>query len=95
MFCWLIGHNWVGGYDPHFQSCTRCARVRPKKFKGTVECPYCNRPVNKPDMNAGSWSCISKCIHCEKKLRWSREYTCDNWGSKPELIIDFKMDIGE
>lgn len=92
MFCWLIGHDWVGGFDPHFQSCTRCGRVRPKKFKGAKECPYCSRPVNTP--LKGDWDTVTQCPHCDKKMKWHREYSADPWG-EPELIIDFKMELGE
>lgn len=96
MFCWLIGHNWVGGFDPHFQSCTRCAKVRPKKFKGAVECPFCNRPNTKPHRGIrDSWETVTKCVHCDKKLRWSREWSWDEWDNHPTLIIDFKMETGE
>lgn len=97
MFCWLIGHNWVGGYDPHFQSCTRCDKVRPKKFKGARECPYCSRPVNTPiesPLSVDPWNAITNCVHCGKKLKWHRGYSHDTWPD-PELIIDFKMELGE
>jgi DNA-directed RNA polymerase subunit RPC12/RpoP len=96
MFCWLIGHNWVGGFDPHFQSCTRCGSVRPKKFPGTVECSYCSRPVNKPPplYYTIKYEQIVQCPHCGKKTRWTRKESWDAW-SNPVLVIDFKMEIGE
>lgn len=94
MLCWFFEHKWSPGFDPHFEQCLRCSRVRPKQFKGCVPCAYCARPVTKPiktQAYVDIWVAILPCPHCGKKNKWEREYANDDWGS-PALIVDFKMD---
>lgn len=101
MFCFLIGHKWNVGYNPHFESCERCKAVRQRRFVGCKSCSWCGVPITPPGTDFKHIESNRKCPHCDKTNRWTRDrpykYTLGGTATPvkwrgPTLVVDFKFE---
>lgn len=90
--CWILPHKWIGAFDPQYEQCEHCPKIRPKPKTlpklpcGTMHCPYpecqdwCSPPSSHKTENGTvfvKWD--TTCAHCKQPIRWTRKK--DKWGS--------------